>query len=75
MSWTAKRFKGKHGRNKHHLTPRSRGGMDTDWNLLLIKIERHNEWHKIFGNLTLDEIIALLERLRRFKNRQRLIAA
>lgn len=52
------------GRNRHHLRPKSRGGQGLDSNLLLIRFERHTEWHKIFGNLTLDEIIALLIRVR-----------
>ena len=71
MSWSARRYKNKLGRNKHHLTPRSRGGSDQDWNLLLIKIERHNELHRIFGNMTLEEIIQLLTRLARMKQRQK----
>ena len=52
-------------KNLHHLTPRSRGGKSVPSNLLLIDIERHYFWHKLFGNRTLDEVISLLERLRR----------
>lgn len=55
------------GRNYHHLTPRSRNGKNTDANLLLIDIERHRMLHWIFGNRTLDEIIAVLQRLKRAK--------
>lgn len=54
-------------RNYHHLKPRSRGGLNTSQNLLLIKIERHRLLHRIFGNRTLDEIIALLNRLKKAK--------
>lgn len=75
MSWSAKRFRRKPGRNKHHLIPVCRGGKTEDWNLLLIKIERHKLLHQIFGVMTLDETIALLCRLRRMKERQREEAA
>ena len=55
------------GRNHHHLTPRRRGGADSDRNLLLIDITKHECWHKIFGIRTLDETIGLLNRLKRAK--------
>jgi len=60
----------KKGRNKHHLTPKSRNGKSTVNNLLLIDIDRHNEWHKIFGVETLEEVIKLLIRLKRAKENQ-----
>jgi hypothetical protein len=55
-------------RNYHHLVPKSRGGAYSDSNLLLIKIERHEHWHMIFGNRTLREVIILLIRLERMKH-------
>lgn len=58
-------------RNKHHLIPRSRMGSNDPWNLLLIRIERHNALHQIFGNRTLAEIIRILQRVQRHKERQR----
>ena len=58
--------------NKHHLTPKSRGGQAIESNLLRMDISRHNAWHLLFGNLTLPEIIALLKRLYETKERQRL---
>jgi len=54
--------------NKHHLTPRSRGGTSLDSNLLLMDKSRHNAWHLLFGTLTLDEIVALLQRTKILKN-------
>jgi len=51
------------GRNRHHLVPKSRGGSRTPSNLILIDIEKHACWHKIFKNRTLREVIQLLERL------------
>lgn len=59
------------GRNKHHNVARCLGGSDDDWNLILLKVERHNLLHKIFGVRTLKEIIAVLERLDRMKERQK----
>lgn len=54
-------------RNKHHLKARSRGGDSRGSNLLFIEVEKHNWLHKIFGNLTLYEIIVLLIRLSKAK--------
>ena len=58
------------GRNRHHLTARSRGGTNDPSNLLLLTIERHVLLHKLFGNRTLDEIIGVLTRLKRWKEMQ-----
>lgn len=52
-------------RNHHHLIPRSRGGQNLDSNLLLIKIVRHNNWHVLWRNLTLYEIIQLLRKIQK----------
>jgi len=57
--------------NRHHLTPRSRGGSSLESNLLWIDIERHRAWHAVFGNMTLDEVISLLKRVRRAKEAQK----
>ena len=56
------------GQNRHHLTPKSRGGKSTEANLIWIRIDRHRFWHAIFGNMTLDEVINLLIRLREIQN-------
>ena len=55
-------------RNRHHLTPQCRkgeayygGGIR---NLLLIRISRHDAWHKAFGVMTLEEVIIFLVRCR-----------
>jgi len=57
--------------NKHHLKPGSRGGQTIDSNLIKMDISRHNAWHLLFQNLTLDEIIALLNRLKKIKKKQK----
>lgn len=69
MKGALKRNKRK--RNRHHLKPKSRGGDKTQDNLLLIDIERHLAWHNLWGNRTLDEVIALLIRVKRAKESQR----
>lgn len=53
--------------NKHHLTPRSRGGKKSSSNLLRLDVNRHRAWHLIFGNKTIYEIIRLLERVVKIK--------
>ena len=58
-------------RNRHHLVPRSKGGSGHPSNLLLIDITKHREWHRIFGLLTLEEVIRLLQRLQRCKAKQK----
>jgi hypothetical protein len=55
-------------RNFHHLFPRERGGDDSKENLLLLKIERHECWHKLFQNRTLNEVIHLLHRIQRMRS-------
>lgn len=57
------------GRHFHHLLPRSRGGEKTTNNLLLIHVDRHQKWHSLFGNRSLEEVISLLVRVHRAKGR------
>jgi len=54
--------------NKHHLKPKSRHGDSRGSNMLYIDIEKHCWLHKIFGNLTLCEIIILLIRVAKAKH-------
>ena len=58
------------GRTRHHLIPKIRGGKNGDDNLLLLYAEKHEHWHKIFGNRTLEEIILVLMRIQRMKSRK-----
>jgi len=57
--------------NYHHLVPRSRGGQGVESNLLRMDISRHNAYHLLFGNLTLSEVIELLQRIYHIKEAQR----
>ena len=57
--------------NRHHLTAKSRGGQAIQSNLLTIDMKRHCAWHVLWGNRTLDEVIALLQRLKQIKESQR----
>lgn len=63
------------GRNKHHLVPRSRGGNNTEQNLLLLDVHKHDLWHRLWGNRTIEEILALLSRMARMKRHQHTLAA
>ncbi len=54
-------------KNRHHLKPKSRGGQNIPSNILNIEMKRHNAWHILWGNRTLDEVIALLQRLKQIK--------
>lgn len=63
MSW-------KKGNDIHHLIPKSRcPHCARRPNLIVINKEKHVEWHKVFGNLTLREVIELLQRLERAKKK------
>lgn len=62
------RFKRKAGwQDIHHVTPKSRGGEDIGSNRLSLDAYKHDAWHLIFKNLTLREVIELLERVERIK--------
>ena len=56
-------------RNKHHILPRSREGGNERENIVLLRIERHESWHLLFGDKTIEEVIGLLLRVHRIKGR------
>ena len=47
---------------RHHRLPRSRGGTDTfpPGNIVTIEREVHRAWHKVVGNMTAEEVAAML---------------
>ena len=47
----------------HHIRPISRGGKKTPDNELEIGANLHEAWHTLFGNLLVDEVITLIEKL------------
>ena len=53
----------------HHLTPKSRrsDGLP-DYGTIRIWRDKHDVWHKIFGVLTIDEIIEVVSKRKLFKN-------
>ena len=58
--------------NRHHfLLPKSRGGNMSLNNLLVIDIEKHEAWHRLFKNATAEEVLNLLTRVVRAKKNQR----
>jgi hypothetical protein len=52
---------------KHHILPRSRGGVLNPGNILFLKREKHDVWHKLFKDMTIEEAISLLQRTQRMK--------
>lgn len=58
--------------NRHHLTNACRGGTKDSWNLIDLKMYKHEIWHKLFKNLSLEEVIALLQRLLHMKETERM---
>ena len=61
---------GKLGLNRHHWVNKSRGGKTSKKNISWLKVEKHRAWHILFKNLSLDEVIELLTRLRNIKQCQ-----
>lgn len=43
-------------RNLHHLIPRSRGGLSSQFNLFPYDKEKHSDYHDLFWNMRIDEI-------------------
>ena len=56
----------------HHLNPRTRGGQSIGSNILQIDAYRHTAWHLLFKELTLEEIILLLVRIKKIKDSQKI---
>lgn len=56
--------------NRHHLTNKCMGGGGNIENILWIYINRHEVWHSLFKNLDLDQVIALLIRVKSAKDNQ-----
>ena len=56
-----------HGKNRHHLINKCRGGDFSPSNILILNIEKHNEWHRLFKNSDPQYIIDVLTRMCRMK--------
>ena len=63
------RWKRRLALTRHHLTPRSQNGGNEPANILMLNWPHHETWHKLFGNRTLEQVIALLNRIKRIKKR------
>jgi len=59
------------GLTRHHILAKARGGNNHPKNILMLTWEHHRLWHKLFGNLTLSEIIAVLQRIERMQGNKR----
>jgi len=55
-----------HKLTDHHLIPASRGGTGPNRRILAIPADQHEAWHTLFGNATLDEIVAELASIQEF---------
>lgn len=45
---------------RHHIIPQSRGGKNTPQNICKVKHKFHDLYHRLFGNMTPEEIIEYL---------------
>lgn len=61
---------------RHHLIPKERKNKKTVFKnqtslhidtVLKLWRDKHDHWHALFGNMTLDECIEVLQRMRRMK--------
>lgn len=59
--------------DEHHLISRSKGGESLSSNLLRIDVYKHDAWHLLFGNKTIDEIVKLLKKFKDYKEFMRTI--
>jgi len=55
-------------RTSHHIIPKSRGGKIHSENQFVMWNDRHEAWHLLFGEMTLDEIIETLQRIKHAKS-------
>jgi len=71
-----KRQRRVHHLTKHHLCPKERIKLHTAHKdqsrenfsrVLMLWRDKHNSWHHLFHNLTLHEIISLLQRIEKIK--------
>ena len=62
-----KKRKKKRKLTRHHNINRCRGGKCTPENIIMLKNEKHQCWHEIFGNLTFAEAGRLLLRVSKMK--------
>lgn len=49
-----------HETDVHHRKPRSRGGGNNPENLVRVPIKKHRAWHRLFTNLSPQEIAAII---------------
>jgi len=61
------RSKHKVRKSRHHLRNKVNGGIDVTANILILKVEKHHEWHHLFRNSDPEYIINVLQRMIRMK--------
>jgi len=65
-----KRKRKERRQTRHHLTAKSNQGNNHKSNIILMWRNRHSYFHSLFGNRSLEEIINVLLRLKKFKDQQ-----
>jgi hypothetical protein len=72
--WSVHLFKKRANFNDYHhiVIPKSRGGETVFENMFRLNAYRHDAWHLLFKDLTLDEIVALLQRVKKIKMEHKL---
>jgi len=63
-------LKRKGRKNRHHIQPKSRGGIKKPENMFLFDENRHSAFHLLFGNRNFKEASAVLLRADRMKKRK-----
>jgi len=63
-------LKRKGRKNRHHIQPKSRGGIKKPENMFLFDETRHAAFHLLFGNRNFKEASAVLLRADRMKKRK-----
>lgn len=58
----ARRDRRSDGLNAHHVRPSSRGGGGRR-NLVLLPVQWHADWHKLFCNMTIEETHIFIDEL------------
>ena len=48
---------------KHHRLPRSRGGTNDPKNISIVRRDKHELYHKFFGNMNTHEIAVMLNEI------------
>ena len=57
------------GLTRHHMLNKVHGGGNEAQNILWLSWPKHEAWHKLWGNKSPEQVIAILSRMCRMKGR------